>query len=85
MLLQRSTTRVYHALLWFSEQTVPACSAKVYTREKKHIGSIWSRVTCLALPLAATQSLERRALGDSRSLRRLTVVIRNKQCKQINK
>jgi hypothetical protein len=29
MLLQRSTTRVCHALLWFPEQTVPACSAKV--------------------------------------------------------
>jgi hypothetical protein len=53
-------------------------------RENKHIGSIWSRVTCLALPLAA-QSLERRAPGDSRSLRRLTVVIKNKQQKQINK
>jgi hypothetical protein len=29
MLLQRSTTGVCHALLQFSEQTVPACSAKV--------------------------------------------------------
>jgi hypothetical protein len=28
LLLQRSTTGVYHALLWFPEQTVPACSAK---------------------------------------------------------
>jgi hypothetical protein len=59
--------------------------ANVYTRERKHIGSIWSRVTFLTLSLAAAQSLERRALGDSQSLRRLTVVIRNKQCKQINK
>jgi hypothetical protein len=29
MLLQRSTTRVCHTLLRFSEQTVPACSAKL--------------------------------------------------------
>jgi hypothetical protein len=29
MLLQRSTTGVCHALLWFPEQTIPACSAKV--------------------------------------------------------
>jgi hypothetical protein len=29
MLLQRSTTGVCHALLWFSEQMVPTCSAKV--------------------------------------------------------
>jgi hypothetical protein len=53
--------------------------------EKEHIGSIWSRVTCLALPLAAAQSLARRAPGDSRSLWRLTVAIRNKQHKQTNK
>jgi hypothetical protein len=45
--------------------------------ERKHVGSIWSRVTCLALPLAAAQSLECQALGDSRSLQRLTVVIGN--------
>jgi hypothetical protein len=55
--------------------------ASVYTRERKHIGSIWSTVTCLALPLAAAQSLERRALEDSQSLRRLTIAIGNKQCK----
>jgi hypothetical protein len=29
MLLQRSTTGVCHVLLWFSEQMVPAYSAKV--------------------------------------------------------
>jgi hypothetical protein len=29
MLLQRSTTGVCHALLWFPEQMVPTCSAKV--------------------------------------------------------
>jgi hypothetical protein len=52
--------------------------------EREHIGSILSRVTCLDSPLAA-QSLARQALGDSRSLRLLTVVIRNKQYKKINK
>jgi hypothetical protein len=57
----------------------------ILEREREHIGSIWSRVTCLALPLAVAQSLERRAPGDSQSLRRLTVAIRNKQHKQINK
>jgi hypothetical protein len=30
MMLQRSTTRVCHALLRFFEQMVPACSAKVF-------------------------------------------------------
>jgi hypothetical protein len=54
-------------------------------KEREHIGSIWSRVTCLALPLVAAQSLERRAPGDSQSLQRLTVAIGNKQHKQINK
>jgi hypothetical protein len=32
--------------------------ANAYTRERKHIGSIWTKVTRLALPLAATQSLK---------------------------
>jgi hypothetical protein len=56
----------------------------ILEREREHIGSIWSRVTCLHSPLAA-QSLARQALGDSRSLRLLTVVIGNKQYKKINK
>jgi hypothetical protein len=60
----------------------PMCTLE---KEREQIGSIWSRVTCLALPLVAAQSLERRALGDSRSLRCLTVAIGNKQHKQINK
>jgi hypothetical protein len=59
--------------------------ASMYTTERKHIGSLWSRGTCLALPLAAAQSLEHRALQDSQSLWRLTVAIKNKQHKQINK
>jgi hypothetical protein len=56
----------------------------ILERQREHIGSIWSRVTCLDFPLAA-QSLARQALGDSRSLRLLTVVIGNKQYKKINK
>jgi predicted solute-binding protein len=56
----------------------------ILEREREHIGSIWSRVTCLDSPLAG-QSLARQALGDSRSLRLLTVVIENKQYKKINK
>jgi hypothetical protein len=53
-------------------------------RERKHIGSIWSRVTCLVLPLAASQSLEHRAPEDYRSRRHLTIATRNKQL-QTNK
>jgi hypothetical protein len=56
----------------------------ILEREREHIGSIWSRVTCLYFPLAA-QNLARQALRDSRSLRLLTVVIGNKQYKKINK
>jgi hypothetical protein len=55
---------------------MPMCILKTV---REHIGSIWSRVTCLALPLAAAKSLEHRAPEDSRSLRRLTVAIGNKQ------
>jgi hypothetical protein len=57
----------------------------ILEKEREHIESIWSRVTCLALMPAAAQGLARRAPGDSRSLRRLTVAIGNKQHKQINK
>jgi hypothetical protein len=53
-------------------------------RERENIGSIWSRITCLDSLLAA-QSLARRVLGGSQSLRLLTVVIGNKQHKKINK
>jgi hypothetical protein len=56
----------------------------ILEREREHIGSIWSRVTCLDSSLAA-QSLALQALGNSRSLRLLTVVIGNKQYKKINK
>jgi hypothetical protein len=54
-------------------------------REREHIGLIWSRVTYLALLLAAAQSLARQASRDFCSLRLLTVAIANKQHKQKNK
>jgi hypothetical protein len=57
----------------------------ILDREREYTGSIWSRVTCLALLLATSQSLARRAPGDSQSLRRITVAIENKQHKKINK
>jgi hypothetical protein len=42
--------------------SIKACRAMcILERERDHIGSIWSRVTYLALPLAAAQSLECRA------------------------
>jgi hypothetical protein len=59
--------------------------ASVYTRERKHIGTMWSRVTCLALPLTVAQSLGRQALEDSQSLWRLTVAIGKNQWQQISK
>jgi hypothetical protein len=40
----------------------------ILEKEREHIWSIWSRVTWLTLPLAAAQSLERRALRDSRRI-----------------
>jgi hypothetical protein len=59
--------------------------ANVYTRERKHIGTKWSRVSYLALPLAAAQSIGSQVLEDSQSPWRLTVAIGNKQLQQINK
>jgi hypothetical protein len=41
----------------------------VYAREKKHNRTKWSRVTCLAHPLTAAQSLISQALKDSQSHR----------------
>jgi hypothetical protein len=58
--------------------------ANVYTRERKHIGTKWSRVTCLAIPLAAAQSLGSQVLEDFQSPWRLTIAMRNKQL-QTNK
>jgi hypothetical protein len=59
--------------------------ASMYTRERKHIGSIWSRVTCLTLLLATTQSLGRRALEDSQCRQCLLIETEKNNCKQINK
>jgi hypothetical protein len=56
----------------------------VYTREIKHIGTKWSRITYLALPLAAAQSLVSQVLEDSQSRWRLTIATGNKQL-QTNK
>jgi hypothetical protein len=53
-------------------------AASVYERERKHIGTKWLRVTWLALPLAATQSLRSHVLEDSQSRWPLTIAIRNK-------
>jgi hypothetical protein len=46
----------------------------VYTGERKYLGSTWSRVTYLALPLAVARSLERQAPEDSRNLWHLTIL-----------
>jgi hypothetical protein len=50
----------------------------VYTRERKHIGINWSRVTCLALRLAAAQSLGSQVLEHSQSRWHLMIAIENK-------
>jgi hypothetical protein len=57
--------------------------ANVYTRERKHIGTKWSRVTCLPLPPATAQSLGSPVLEDPQSRWRLP--IENKQLQKINK
>jgi hypothetical protein len=63
----------------------PNCT-KFYSCKKwvLHIGSIWSRVTCLALPLVASQCLECWAPGGSWSRRRLMIATENKQYKSIS-
>jgi hypothetical protein len=66
--------------------SIKACRLMcIRERLREHIGSIWLRVTCLTLLLVIAQSLAHRAFGDSRTLRRLTVAIENKQHKEINK
>jgi hypothetical protein len=54
----------------------PMC---ILEREREHIGSIRSRVTCVALLLATARGLQCRAPGDSQSLQHLMAAIRNKQ------
>jgi hypothetical protein len=56
----------------------------VYTRERKHIGTKYSRVICLTHALAAAQSLGSQFLEDSQSGWRLTIATGNKQL-QTNK
>jgi hypothetical protein len=51
----------------------------VNTRERKHIEIKWSRVTCLALPLATAQCLGSQILEDSQSHWCLPIVIGNRQ------
>jgi hypothetical protein len=58
--------------------------ANVYIRERNHIGTKWSRVTCHVLLLATAQSLGSQVLENSQSRWRLTVAIGNKQLQQIN-
>jgi hypothetical protein len=57
----------------------------VYTRERKHFETKWSRVTCLALPLAAAQSLGSQALEDSQCRRCLTIATENKHYQTLPK
>jgi hypothetical protein len=59
-------------------------AASVYTRERKHIGTKWSRVICLAFPLAAAQCHGSQVLEDSQSRWRLMIATENKKL-QINK
>jgi hypothetical protein len=40
----------------------PMC---ILEKEREHLGSIWSRVTCLALPLATAQGLAHQTPRDS--------------------
>jgi hypothetical protein len=56
--------------------------ANVYTRERKHIGSIWSRNTCLDSPLAAAHSLLFEGLEDYQILQRLNNSNKKEQYKE---
>jgi hypothetical protein len=49
----------------------PINACKCVTSGRKHIGSIWSRNTCLDSLLAAAQSILLEGLKDYQSLRRL--------------
>jgi hypothetical protein len=57
----------------------------VYTRERNHIGTKWSRATCFALLLAATQSLLLEGLEDYQSSQRLNNNDSNQAIQRINK
>jgi hypothetical protein len=68
-------------LRYIIKACMPMC---IPEKEREHIGSIWSRVTCLALLLATAQSLGSQALEDSESYRLLTIATGNKDI-QTNK
>jgi hypothetical protein len=57
----------------------------MYTRERKHIGIKWSRVTCLDSPLAAAQSLLLQDLEGYQSSQRLINNDRKQVTQRINK
>jgi hypothetical protein len=57
----------------------------VYTKETKHIGTKWSKVTCLALLLVAAQSLLFECLEDYQSSQRLNNNDRKQAIQRINK
>jgi predicted component of type VI protein secretion system len=57
----------------------------VYTRDRKHIGTKWSRVTCLVSLLAAAQSLLLEGLEDFRGSQRLNNHDRKQAIQRINK
>jgi hypothetical protein len=57
----------------------------ILEREREHIGSIWSRVTCLDSLLAATQSLLLKGLEDYQSLQHLINNNRKQEIQRINK
>jgi hypothetical protein len=59
--------------------------ANVYTRERKHIGTKWSRVTCLVSLLAAAQSLLLEALEDFQGSQHLNNNDQKQAIKRINK
>jgi hypothetical protein len=54
-------------------------------REREHIGSIWSRVTCLDSPLAAAQTLLLEGLEDYQSSQRLNNNDQKQVIQRINK
>jgi hypothetical protein len=51
--------------VWALGNSIKACrEMSILEREREHIGSIWSRITCLAIPLATAQNLGSQVLED---------------------
>jgi hypothetical protein len=63
----------------------PINACKCVTRGRKHIGSIWTRNTCLDSPLATAQSLLPKGLEDFRSSQRLNNNDQKQAIQRINK